>query len=332
MKNMRVFIKLVLCGFILVSASGCDDEKDAKQPAKIDGEAMRENFDAHVDELTQEFSISAVDGGMVTGDQGTKVIFYPNAFLTQSGTPVTGEVKIELVEIFKKSDMLLSRKPTNGKKPDGTVSTLISGGEFFINATQNGNQLKPANGFYLSTPVENTGEADHEMFLFDGVETCEGDDCRLEWKQQEQGGVEVVKRDGQGGASGMTTEYMAFQSKFGWTNIDKWYSDPRPKTSIFVDVPEGYDNTNCAVYLSYDGEPTALASFDVYNEGTGLFTEHYGLIPIGLEVHFIFVSVVDGEWNYAIQSATITANHVQVISNVQSVTEAQLEDLIDDLP
>jgi hypothetical protein len=332
MKNMRVFIKLVLCGFILVSASGCDDEKDAKQPAKIDGEAMHENFSAHLDELTQEFAISAVDGGMVTGDQGTKVIFYPNAFLTQSGTPVTGEVKIELVEIFKKSDMLLSRKPTNGKKPDGTVSTLISGGEFFINATQNGNQLKPANGFYLSAPVENTGEADHEMFLFDGVETCEGDDCRLEWKQQEQGGVEVVKRDGQGGASGMTTEYMAFQSKFGWTNIDKWYNDPRPKTTLFVDVPEGYDNTNCAVYLSYDGEPTALASFDVYNEGTGLFTEHYGQIPIGLEVHFIFVSVVDGEWNYAIQSATITANHVQVISNVQSVTEAQLEDLIDDLP
>jgi hypothetical protein len=97
-------------------------------------------------------------------------------------------------------------------------------------------------------------------------------------------------------------------------------------------VPEGYDNTHCAVYLSYDGEPTALASFDVYNDGTDLFTEHYGLIPIGLQVHFIFVSVVDGQWNYAIQSATITANHVQVISNVQPITEAQLENLIDDLP
>lgn len=332
MKNMRVFIKLVLCGFILVSTSGCDDEKDAKAPVKIDGEAMLENFSAHMDELTQEFAINAASGGMITGDQGTTVMFYPNAFLNQNGTPVTGEVKIDLVEIFKKSDMLLSRRPTNGKKPDGSISTLISGGEFFVNATQNGNQLKLANGFYLTAPVENTGEADHEMFLFDGVETCEGDDCKLEWKQQEQGGVEVVKRDAQGGASGTSTVYMAFQSKFGWTNIDKWYSDPRPKTTIFVDVPEGYDNTNCAVYLSYDGEPTALASFDVYNEGTGLFTEHYGLIPIGLQVHFIFVSVVDGQWNYAIQSATIAANHVEVISNVQPVTEAQLEDLIDDLP
>jgi hypothetical protein len=332
MKNMRVFIKLVLCGVILLSISGCDDEKDAKPPVKIDGQAMLENFNTHVDELTQQFAIDAADGGMITGDQGTKIIFYPNAFLNQDNSPVTGEVTIDLVEIFKKSDMLLSRKPTNGRKPDGTVSTLISGGEFFVNATQNGNQLKPANGFYISAPVENTGEADHEMFLFDGVEECDGDDCRLEWEQQEQGGVEVVKRDGQGGAGGMTTEYMAFQSKFGWTNIDKWYSDPRPKTSIFVDVPEGYDNTNCAVFLSYDGEPAALASFDVYDEQTGLFTEHYGLIPIGLEVHFIFVSVVDGQWNYAIQAATITANHVEVISNVQPVTEAQLEELVDDLP
>jgi hypothetical protein len=70
----------------------------------------------------------------------------------------------------------------------------------------------------------------------------------------------------------------------------------------------------------------------VYNDATGLFTEHYGLIPIGLQVHFIFVSVVDGQWNYAIQQATITQNHVQVISNVQPVTEAQLETLVNDLP
>jgi hypothetical protein len=329
MKNTRVVLKMMVVGTILLSASGCDNEKDVKPDPIIDAEAMFENFSGNVDELTQEFTVSAVDGGTVVGDQGTKITFYANSFLNPDNTPVTGNVSIELVEIFKKSDMLLTRKPTNGKKPDGTVATLISGGEFFVNATQDGKQLKLEGGFFLAAPADNTGGADDGMFIFNGVETCEGNDCRLEWVQG-QGRVEVGQK---GGATGGTqSEYMAFQSQFGWTNIDKWYSDPRPKTTIFVDVPQGYDNTNCAVYVSYDNEPAALASFDVFNDATGLFTEHYGLIPIGLQVHFIFVSVVDGQWNYAIQPATITANHVQVISNVQPITEAQLETLIDDLP
>jgi hypothetical protein len=329
MKINQAVFKMMLGGAILLSAIGCDNEKDAKPAQKIDGEALLENFSAHVDELAQEFTVNAANGGIVTGSQGTKVSFYSNAFLNQDGAPVTGNVTVELVEVYKKSDMLLARKPTNGRKPDGSVSTLISGGEFFINATQNGQQLKLASGFLLSAPVDNTGGAEDGMFLFNGVEKCEGKDCRLEWVQG-QARVEVGNKGGANG--GGQTEYMGFQSTFGWTNIDKWYNDTRPKTTINVDVPEGYNNTNCAVYLSYDGEPAALASFDVYKEDTGLFTEHYGLIPIGLQVHFIFVSIVNGQWNYAIQPATITQNHVQVISNVQSVTEAQLKTLVDDLP
>jgi hypothetical protein len=126
--------------------------------------------------------------------------------------------------------------------------------------------------------------------------------------------------------------YNIFRNQFGWTNIDRWYSDPRPKTTLFVDVPEGYDNTNCSVYLSYDGEPTALASFDRYDSTTALFTEHYGQIPIGLEVHFIMVSVINDQWYYAIRPATIGANHVETFTELQPITEVALITMIDALP
>jgi hypothetical protein len=200
MKITQVVFKTMLSGAILLSAISCDNEKDETPAQVIDGEALLENFDDNVEELKQEFTISAVDGGTVTGEQGTKITFYSNAFLTQQGTPVTGNVTIDLVEIFKKSDMLLTRKPTNGKKPDGTVITLISGGEFFVNATKDGAQLKLSSGFLLTAPVDNTGGADDGMFIFNGVEKCNGDDCKVEW-QQGQNRVEVGQK-GQG-ASGV---------------------------------------------------------------------------------------------------------------------------------
>jgi hypothetical protein len=197
-----------------------------------------------------------------------------------------------------------------------------------VNATLKGEQLIPVNGYSLIIPVNNTGGADNDMKLFDGKEVCEGDNCKIVWEQMDRG-VEVAKWQD---AGGIYSVYYAFQSKFGWTNIDKWYNDLREKTTIYVDLPDEYNNTNCSVYLSYDGQASALAQFDKYDKNKKLFTEHYGLIPIGLEVHFVVLSIVEGEWHYAIAEATITENHVQIIGELSSTTEADLVKMVEQLP
>lgn len=330
MKTRNYLLNLMVGSALVFSAVSCE-KNDGPKPEgpKPDGEALLEMFGENVADATQHFTLNAEDGGSITGEEGTIVQFGSNAFLTENGDPVTGDVDIELVEIFSKARMALTEMSTKGRNGDGDIATLISAGEFYINATKDGNQLKPAEGFTLIVPAENTGDPDDQMGLFTGKEECDDNDCDVVWEQEDKG-VQLGQRENATG--GVSTVYYAFQSQFGWTNIDRWYSDPRPKTTIFVDVPEGYDNTNCAVYLSYDGEPTALAQFDVYNEDTQLFTEHYGLIPIGLEVHFIMISIVDGQYNYAIQAATITDNHVQVIGDLQPITEEALTELINDLP
>jgi hypothetical protein len=167
------------------------------------------------------------------------------------------------------------------------------------------------------------------MRKFDGLITCEGDDCDLLWEEDNERNIEIGEWQTDGG---IKTVYYVFQQKFGWTNIDRWYNDPRPKTTIFVDVPEGFDNTNCTVYITYDGEPTALGSLDRYDADKKLFTEHYGLIPVGLKVHFVLVSIIDDEIHYAVQATTITENHIEVIKSVESISEEALINLIDDLP
>ena len=110
-------------------------------------------------------------------------------------------------------------------------------------------------------------------------------------------------------------------------NIDKWYNDPRPKTEIHVQVPEGHDPDNCGVYLAYAGEGSALARFDTWDEATNRFGEHYGLIPIGLEVHVIFVTESEGLWSYGIQSETITEDHLTLFEASEPLSTGTMDDL-----
>ena len=110
--------------------------------------------------------------------------------------------------------------------------------------------------------------------------------------------------------------------------MDRWYSDPREKTTLSVRPPVGWDDTNSAVYLSYDGEPTALAGLDRFYEDDGTFSEHYGLLPIGLEVHVIFVTATDTGWAYAIQGATIAEDQEIGFDDADALLEADTEGLV----
>jgi hypothetical protein len=330
MKIIHFLSKALLTALVLTNPLGCDEETPAiPQNPEPDGEALHQWFDTNTENQEQHFSLTSSTGGNITGEKGTIVKFGANAFTKLNGDPVTGSVDITLIELYDRASMLLAKKPTNGKMSDGSVSTLVSGGEFYINVTQGGVQLNLKSGFTIVAPTENTGEIDQEMNLFNGEINCDGDDCDLVWQEVKDRGIEIGEFQTTGG---FKTAYYAFQSKFGWTNIDRWYSDPRIKTKLFVKVPEGYDRSNCAVYMTYDGEPTALASFDAYDNDKKLFTEHYGLIPIGLKVHFIFVSIVEDEIHYALQSATIVENHIETINDVKAITQEQLVDLVDALP
>jgi hypothetical protein len=325
----RLHLNIFLPALLLIGTIGCDDENPKLESENPDGAALNSWFDASTEKEIQHFTLDAHMGGDITGEQGTILKFSGDAFVRLNDEAITGTVDIELIEVYDRASMLLTKRPTNGKNSDGKISTLVSGGEFYVNAIKGGEQLKLKSGFTIVAPTENTGEIDQDMKKFDGKIACEGNDCDLLWEEDGDRGIEIGEFQATGG---FKTAYFVFQSKFGWTNIDRWYNDTRPKTTIFVDVPEGFNNTNCAVYIAYDGEPAALGSFDKYDEDTNLFTEHYGLIPVGLDVHFILVSIVEGEIHYAIQAATITENHVEHIDDVDSITEAELVELIHALP
>ena len=324
MKNLKTILGTLLMTAILFTSCSKNDEIDIILPPTADDFSNLKQ-DA-IDALTQEFSFNAEDGSTTfTSDKGVEITINGNC-LTLNGNSVTGQVDIKYVELFEKGNMLTTNKPTMGVLPNGDKALLISGGEFLIEATQNGQALETSCTVQLIIPTNLTGDADNSMLLWEGrVDTKDN----LAWDEVRDGAA------GQGG--GVFTEgasYYAFLNQFGWSNVDRFYNDPRPKTTILVGVPEGYDNTNSAVYLSYDGEDTGLANLDTYDSVSGLFTEHYGQIPIGLECQIIFVTEEDGNWRYAIKSVTIADNDVFTFTDTETlvVTEAQLTAIINGLP
>ena len=331
--NSKYVIQLlsIIAAFFMLSLTSCKSDENDKEQEQADGIALKERFKDNRQDAVQEFDKDFCSGCTVsvTGSQGTKVTFPPNS-LGLDGTPVTGNVTVELIEIYGKSAMVLQNMSTKGKKPNGDEEALNSAGEFFVNARQNGNQLE----VLTSISIKSRGILPAEwepMNVFRAGDDLEDEDL---WEETDEDGDNQPDA-AQGGERDGPVGVVMFNSYelggFGWSNLDRWWNFPGQLTDLFVDVPDGYNDTNCMVYLSYDGE-NALANMDTWDAGQQMFTEHYGRIPVGQEVHFIMLAEIGGVLHYAIQGATIVDGHVEVMPALQPTTQAQLTTLINALP
>jgi hypothetical protein len=314
--NFKNIGLLFLATIALVSCNNDDDTTITPATAAEFAAVRKEALDAK----TQNFTMTAGTGVItLTSAKGVKININGDC-LTKAGNPVTGTVNIEFVELFDKGNMLITNKPTMGIMGDGNRSLLISGGEFFIKATQGGVELATTCNINLTVPASLTDGVDPAMILWNGILDDNGD---LAWKDARDA---AGTNGGKGGVQAEGNNYYVSFGNFGWTNVDKFYSDPRPRTTILADAPDGYDNNNSAIYLSYDGEgQNALAKLDTYT-AAGLFSEHYGQIPVGLACHVIFATEDNGQWRYAIKAVTVQANDVYTFTLAETTlgTEAQL--------
>lgn len=323
MKTFKLTLGTLLLTALLLTSCSKNDDSDLPTYTPT-AQAFNNLKQDALDNETQTFQINAEDGWTnITTDHGVTLGINGNC-LTLNGSAVTGAVDIEYVELFDKGNMLSTNKPTMGTMPNGDKALLISGGEFFVEATQNGQALQTTCPIQLTIPTALTGGTDNDMILWRGEIDQNGD---LTWDEAPD-----AAGQGENGVFAEGGEYYAFFNDFGWTNVDRFYSDPRPKTTILAQAPAGYDYTNSAIYLSYDGEDSGLARLDTFENG--MFSEHYGQIPIGLECHAIFVTEDNGVWRYAIKAVTIVENHVITFdySDTDVATESELEAIINGLP
>lgn len=313
--------KIELLALATIFFTSCTNNENL-DPIPPTATAFKAITQSGIKKNTQNFTATAGAGTItLTSAKGVVITLNGNA-LTKNGNPVTGAIDITFIELFDKGNMLITNKPTMGVMADGKKSLLKSGGEFFIKASQGGVDLATTGGIQLQVPANLTGAIDTEMLFWAGDTT---DEDNLAWVNPRNAAGAGGQKDGN--VDFKQNSYNVSFGNFGWTNVDKFYSDPRPRTTILAAVPTGYDNTNSAIYLSYDGEGTnALAKLDTYNSTTKQFSEHYGQIPIGLACHVIFATEDNGNWRYAIKAVTVAAGDVYTFTLAETTlaTEAQM--------
>lgn len=328
MKSVKQILGLMLVAGMALTSCTKEPALEVQMDPQFEGPTAQEFKDIRdeaLQDLVQTAQFNAEDGIAFTSSNGA-VLNISAGCLQLNGNPATGAAELTFVEAYDKADMLTANKATMGVMPNNDMGILVSGGEFYINVKQNGAQLDPGCGLSLVIPAGLTGGVDPDMKLWDGNMAADG---TIVWEEDEGGA------NGQdNGVFGDGNEYYSYFDQFGWTNVDRFYNDPRPKTTLQVKIPNGYDDANSAVYLSYDGEPNALAQLDTFDHATSIFSEHYGQIPVGLEMHVIFVTEENGQWKWGIKGVTVAANDIYVFTAADLVTgtKAQLVAAIQALP
>lgn len=316
MKRMKLTL-LALSG-VIVLATSCKKENPTEinsVPTAASANALTNFFDQNESDKVQSFTIDASQNEVITGSEGTTITFYANSFETQGGSSVNGMIQIELTEVYSKKDMILLRKPTMGNLPTGGQRPLISGGEFNVVAKQNGQvlNLKPGMSYQIQAPAING--VDPQMGAFYGIES--GD--TLSWNPADSSIV-----------GGQGNEYTGYFDSLNWINLDYFMDNTQASSIIDVQLPNGFNNGNCAVYISIDGSNSIAY---VYSFVNGVFTTGpYYNLPIGMNVHFIAMAFINGVPHAAIVPATIENNHLEIISALNATTETQLGIDLSNLP
>lgn len=315
--------KMALVAMAIFSLSSCK-----KTETVSDTKATSASFigiqQTALNGLQQTANFNAETGTVFISPKGVTLTIPANA-VKLNGSLVTGSVQLQYSEILDVGDMAAANRSTMAILPNGDKAMLNSAGEFNIKIVRNGVLLDLVKPIGLDVPANLTDSTAPPMELFDGIVDAKNN---IDWQKVDpingNGIVEVVDKVN---PITTTTEltYSTLVNKFGWTNIDRFYSDPRAKTTMLVSVPEGYNNDNCALYIHYDGEGSALARLDRYDASTKLFSEHYGQIPVGLACHLIFCTEENGKWKYSIKPLTITAGTTYTVAASELTTTTQAD-------
>ncbi len=253
----------------------------------------------------------------VTGSQGTKLTFYPNAFKEAAGnTIITGTIDLKLIEMYRPGQMIANRATTVSGG-----SLLSSGGQVYLTATRGGLKVYPSKyGITFPSAAPSTSP----MALFFGNSSNE--DSLTTWGAASTATGTVTTGTTIDSAS--STFGFVFDScnDYNWINCDYFYSSTAPRTNINVVVPDTtFNGSNSQVFVVLTGI-NAVTSPTVYDRNTHAFRflEPSYKIPVGLPCTIVVMTKKSGTYYYFEQTGLTTTNGMSVTAPMTVQTFAYI--------
>ncbi|GAB3823795.1 hypothetical protein [Hymenobacter jeollabukensis] len=309
----------LLAGGLLFAA--CSKDQIDCTPAPTDDHEVLTNasltnsFVRKYEAPAQSFTVNPAPGAtasFVTA-KGARVTVPYGAFVQADGvTPATGAVQLTVREILRKPDMVLSAMPTvsNGE-------ILVSGGQYYLRATQNNARLrlKPSARLYIKAPNP-VGQPDYAMRLFFGSPMANGS---VNWTPQPQQNPSTISVDslGQGNFYNLTLN----NDSLGWINCDR-FANINPKTTVTatIAVPAAeVEPGNTMVFWVFNSINSVARGYVT----TGQNTVTTPNMPVGLSVTAVVIRLVNGQYYFGKQTATVAANQ-QYAPTLRALSEADL--------
>jgi hypothetical protein len=272
---------------------------------------------------SQIFTIDAQQQNTIKANDGTIILIQPNTFVNADGHVVKGEVTLEVKEMYNATDMILSNASTVSND-----MPLISGGEVFIDARQNGEVLKMDNNKPMAVQMPSRIGTKDEMQMFHG----EAGNNSVNWTLANANSYSPVANSN----SPTGSSYNFSTTAMGWINCDKFMRSNNRGTKIRVNIPTTFDTTNTAIFMVFSKQNTVTRfdSFNVFDRTLSIedannnhfYTRWYS-VPVGTELTIVSISEINGEYYSSFSPVKITEDHLQTVNPSPTTLEIFKEEV-----
>jgi hypothetical protein len=315
----KTVITCTIAAMLAIVACKKEDEITPNPPTSETFSSIADFYNANTVPVSFH-TIDAAIGGSFTTSKGSIVTVPTNAFITQSGGAVTGDVTLTMKEVFSTSDIIYS-----GVFPVAYDYFLNSGGEYFLNATQAGNTLSVNPGAMINVEIPAQAEDPGMMLLFaDG--DVEGLDS-LGWQF-----VDSASASQSGFTfSSVDDSYSIDLDSLGWGNIDAFDWTVSYFTCSFqLDGLTGLNSLNTTAYAVFKNQNTV---WPIGTNGWGSIASNIASDShlAAIDMNVLVISVIDDQLYYGVLDITPAASQTYNIT-MTATTSDDLNTIINALP
>jgi len=212
MKTLTRPVNYFLSAFLLLTlflGNSCKKDKLIEDPfPNADDYSSIQDFFLKNGKAIQTFTIDPTVQNSITANQGTSFMLNANSLLDGASQLPSGNITVQIKEIYNIKDMVLSNKPTT------SLGLLLhSGGEVFIRFLANGIEYFPSAGLDITMPYTGNGPLVPGAGFFTGNEDSTG---AVDWMQDT---TVLAQPDSFGNYL-----YSLPNLYYNWINCDEFYN------------------------------------------------------------------------------------------------------------